>query len=171
MKTRKLTFIAMLSATALIIFVVEAQIPVPVPIPIPIPIPGLKLGLSNVVTLFALWTLGRRDTFLVLLVRILLGNFVAGNFMVMLYSLAGGTLCYLVMALMKPLFSNKQIWILSIFGAIAHNIGQLATAVWITGTPSILNYAPILLLCGIITGFFTGQCAQVVILHMHRLNP
>ncbi|MDF2838559.1 MAG: putative rane protein [Evtepia sp.] len=164
MKTRQLTFISMLSATALIIFVVEAQIPVPVPIP------GLKLGLSNVVILFALCTMGRRDAGFVLLIRILLGNFVAGNLMAMLYSLAGGTLCFLLMALMKPLFSTKQIWILSIFGAIAHNIGQLAIAVWITGTPSILVYAPILLLCGIITGFFTGQCAQAVILHMQRLK-
>lgn len=164
MKTRHLTLIAMLSATALIIFVVEAQIPVPVPIP------GLKLGLSNVVILFALWTLGRREAGLVLLIRILLGNFVAGNLMAMLYSLSGGMLCFLLMALMKPLFSNKQIWILSIFGAIAHNIGQLAIAVWITGTPSILVYAPILLLSGIITGFFTGQCAQTAVLHMHRLK-
>jgi heptaprenyl diphosphate synthase len=164
MKTRQLTFIAMLSAVALIIFVVEAQIPVL------IPINGVKLGLSNVVTLFAIWTIGRREAGIVLLVRILLGNFVAGNLTAMLYSLAGGILCYLIMALMKPLFSNKQIWILSVFGAIAHNIGQLAIAVWVTGTPSILAYAPFLLLSGILTGFFTGQCAQAVILHMPRLK-
>ena len=165
MKTRQLTLLAMLSATALIIFVVEAQIPLPVPIN------GVKLGLSNVVTLFALWTLGRREAGLILLIRILLGNFVVGNLMAMLYSLAGGLLCYLLMSLMKPLFSIKQIWILSIFGAIAHNVAQLAVAVWLTGTPFILVYAPILLLSGIITGFFTGHCAQAVIVHLDRLKP
>lgn len=164
MKTRQLTRIAMLSAVALIIFVVEAQIPVLVPIP------GVKLGLSNVVILFAICSLGRREAEVILLVRIILGNFVAGNLTAMLYSLAGGVLCYLVMTLMKPLFSSKQIWILSVFGAIGHNIGQLTVAVLITGTPSILVYAPILLLSGIITGFFTGQCAQAVVLHIHRLN-
>lgn len=161
MKTKTLTKLALLSAMALIIFMVEAQIP------LPIPIPGVKLGLSNVITLFALWTLGRREAGLVLLVRIILGSFVAGNLMTMTYSLAGGVLCFLLMALMKPLFSERQIWILSIFGAIAHNVGQLAIAVAITGTPSIvLPLGPVLMLSGIVTGLFTGLCAQAVILRL-----
>ncbi len=161
MKTRTLTQLALLSAMALIIFMVEAQIPLPVPIP------GVKLGLSNVITLFALWTLGRREAGFVLLVRIVLGSFVAGNLMTMAYSLAGGVLCFLLMALMKPLFSEHQVWILSIFGAIAHNVGQLAIAVAITGTPSIiLPIGPVLMLSGIVTGLFTGLCAQSVILRM-----
>ncbi len=161
MKTKTLTQIALLAAMALIIFMVEAQIP------LPIPIPGVKLGLSNVITLFALWTLGRREAGLVLLVRIILGSLVAGNLMTMSYSLAGGVLCFLLMALMKPLFSEQQIWILSIFGAIAHNVGQLAVAVAITGTPSIvLPIGPVLLLSGMVTGLFTGLCAQSVILRL-----
>lgn len=164
MKTKQLTRVAMLSAVAIIIFVVEAQIPLPVAIP------GIKLGLSNVVTLFALWTLGRKEAGIVLLVRILLGNMVAGTFMMMLYSAAGGLLCFLLMVAMKPLFSEKQVWILSMFGAIAHNAGQLAVAVFVTATPGILVYAPVLLLSGIVTGFFTGQCAQAVILHMKKIR-
>lgn len=165
MKTRDLTLMSMLTAVGLIIFVVEAQIPVPVAIP------GVKLGLSNVVTLFALWTLSRRAAATVLILRVVLGNFVVGNLMMLLYSLSGGLLCLLVMALMKSLFSEKQIFILSMFGAMAHNIGQLAVAVFVMGTSSILLYAPVLLLSGLITGFFTGQCAQAVILHMKRIRP
>jgi len=164
MKSKELTLLSMLTAVGLIIFVVEAQIPLPVPIP------GVKLGLSNVVILFALWTLSRRAAGIVLTMRIVLGNFVVGNLMAMLYSLAGGLLCFLVMALMRPLFSSRQIFLLSIFGAIAHNVGQLAVAVLVTGTPSILVYAPILLLSGMVTGFFTGQCAQAVIAHMERIR-
>lgn len=161
MKTKALTQIALLTAMALIIFMVEAQIPLPVPVP------GVKLGLSNVITLFALWTLGRRAAGLVLLVRIILGSFVAGNLMTMAYSLSGGVLCFLLMALMKPLFSQQQIWVLSIFGAMAHNVGQLMIAVIITGTPSIvLPLGPVLLLSGIVTGLFTGLCAQAVILRL-----
>ena len=165
MKTRDLTLLSMLTAVGLIIFVVEAQIPVPVPIP------GIKLGLANVVTLFALWTLSRRAAATVLILRIVLGNFVVGNLTVMLYSLSGGLLCLLVMCLMKSLFSERQIFILSMLGAIAHNIGQLALAVFVTGTPAILVYAPVLILSGLVTGFFTGQCAQAVILHMKRIRP
>ena len=161
MKTRQLTQTAMLSAMALVIFMVEAQVP------LPIPVPGVKLGLANVITLFALWTLGRRAAGTVLLVRIVLGSFVVGNLMTMSYSLAGGVLCFLLMALMKPLFSETQIWILSVFGAIGHNVGQLAIAVAITGTPSILlPIGPVLMLSGIVTGLFTGLCAQAVILHL-----
>lgn len=156
---------SLLTAVGLILFVVEAQIPVPVAIP------GVKLGLANVVTLFALWLLSRRAAATVLILRVVLGNFVVGNLMMMLYSLSGGLLCLLVMALMKPLFSEKQIFLLSMFGAIAHNIGQLAAAVFVMGTASILLYAPVLLLSGLITGFFTGQCAQAVILHMKKIHP
>lgn len=164
MKTKQLTQLAMLTAVALIIFVVEAQIPVPVPIN------GVKLGLSNVVILFALCAMGRKEAGVILLMKVLLGNFVVGNLMSMLYSLSGSLLCLLVLLFMKPLFSVRQLWMLSIFGAIAHNAGQLAIAVWLTGTPMILVYAPVLLLSAIITGFFTGQCAQAVMLHMDRLK-
>ncbi|MEG2000468.1 MAG: Gx transporter family protein [Evtepia sp.] len=154
----------MLSAVAMIVFVIEAQVPVP------IPIPGVKLGLANVITLFALRIFGRRAAGMVLLVRIVLGNLVIGQLMAMLYSLAGGVLCWLVMSLLTKFMSQNQIWILSIFGSIAHNVGQLAVAVWITGTPSILVYAPVLLLIGMVTGFFTGKCAQYVIIRMQRLR-
>lgn len=164
MKSKTLSLMAMLTAVGLIIFVVEAQIPAPVPVP------GIKLGLSNVVILFALCSMGRKEAGTVLFLRIVLGNFIVGNLMAMLYSLAGALLCFLVMALMKPLFSARQVFILSIFGAIAHNTGQLCIAVLVTGTPSLFFYAPILLLSAVVTGFFTGQCAQAVLLHMKRVK-
>lgn len=164
MNTKRLCTLALLSATALVIFVVEAQIP------LPLPVPGVKLGLSNVVTLFALRLLGRRAAGTVLLVRILLGSFVLGTLSALLYSLAGGLLCYLLMALLHPLFPDKQIFILSMLGAIAHNVGQLTVAIWVLGTPSLLYYAPALLLAALVTGFFTGHCAQAVVLHKARLK-
>ncbi len=163
MKLKRLTTMAMLTAVSMIIFLVEAQIP------LPIPIPGVKLGVANVITLFALWTLGWREAGAILLIRVVLGNMVAGSFSAMLFSLAGGCLCWVVMSLLKPLLSLKQTWVMSIFGAIAHNAGQLAVAVFISGTVSILVYAPVLMIAGIVTGFFTGKCAQLVLEHMKRL--
>ena len=164
MKTKKLTSLAMLTATALVIFVVEAQIPLPVAIP------GLKLGLSNVITLFTLWTMRRRDALIVLCVRVILGNLVAGSGMSMLYSLCGGLLCLLVMSLMRGLFSAKQVWILSIFGALAHNTGQLLVAALVMQTWAVFTYAPVLVFAALITGFFTGQAAQAVIRHMDKIK-
>lgn len=165
MNTKTLTRVAMLSAVALIVFAIEAQIPAPVPIP------GMKLGLANVITLFALWSLGRREAFTILMVRIVLGAFVAGTLMTMLYSLAGGLFCFAISALMQPLFSKKQVWLHSVFGAIAHNVGQLLVAVLVLGTPSLFfAYGPLLLLSAIVTGLFTGACAQAVLAHMDKIK-
>ena len=90
MNIKKLTTMAMLTAISMIVFLIEAQIP------IPIAIPGVKLGVANVITLFALWTLGWREAGAILVVRIFLGNLIVGNMMGMLYSMAGGVLCWVV---------------------------------------------------------------------------
>lgn len=164
MNIKKLTTMAMLTAISMIVFLIEAQIP------LPFAVPGVKLGVANVITLFALWVYGWKEAGAILVVRIILGNLIVGNVMAMLYSLAGGLLCWIVMSLLKPIMGRNQIWIMSILGAIAHNAGQLAVAVWISGTPSVAWYGPVLLLAGIITGFFTGQCAQAVLNHMDKLT-
>lgn len=154
---RKLTFCAVLAAVALILFVVEAQIP-----PLTA-IPGIKPGLSNIVTVFALFALGWSWALAILFVRILVGTMLVGQFMSFMYSLAGGLLAFLLACLIRRFFSEKQMWIVSVLSAIMHNIGQLAVAIVLTGTKEILFYLPVLLLSGIITGAFTGLCAQVLL--------
>lgn len=156
MRVRKLTACAVLAAVALTIFVVEAQLPVP------FPVAGLKLGLSNVVTVFALAALGRKEALAIVLVRILLGNLVTGQASAILYALAGGLLSFAAMALMQRVLKPEQLWICGIFGGIAHNIGQMAVAVAVTRTAGLLLYLPILLLCGVATGAFTGICGQLL---------
>ncbi len=96
MKARKLTELAMLTALALIIFIVELQIPNP------FPIPGVKLGLSNIITVYAVYHYRAREVFLIVLIRILLGSFFSGNMMALMYSMAGGMLCLLGMLLYLP---------------------------------------------------------------------
>ena len=164
MNIKKLTTMAMLTAISMIVFLIEAQIP------IPIAIPGVKLGVANVITLFALWTLGWREAGTILVVRIFLGNLIVGNMMGMLYSMAGGVLCWVVMCLVKPLIDRRHIWVMSMLGAVGHNVGQLAVAVWVSGTAAIALYAPVLLLAGLVTGFFTGKCAQAVLNHMDKIQ-
>lgn len=157
MRTRRLTYDALLTAVALTIFVIEAQIPVPVPVP------GIKLGLSNIVTLFAMFTVGPYDALGILLCRVILGSMVTGQMSAVFFSLAGGLLCYLLTLILRKLMSRSQIWLCSIFGAIAHNIGQMAAAIAVTQTPSLLVYMPALMISGIIAGAFTGICAQILI--------
>lgn len=160
MQTHRLVRGALLTAVALTIFMVEAQIPAPVPIP------GIKLGLANIVTLYALFVLGPWDALGILLARILLGSLFAGNMMVLLYSLAGGLLCWAISCGLKKIMTLRQIWLCSIFGAIAHNLGQMAVAVAITRTPGLLVYLPALILSGVIAGAFTGWAAQFLVQRM-----
>ena len=104
-KTKKLVFMALLTAIALTVFVIENQIPAPVSIP------GVKLGLSNIITLVAMVLLGRKEAGIVLLLRILMGAMFAGSPSTLLFSAAGGTLAYLVMCGTVGLFSEKQLYL------------------------------------------------------------
>lgn len=164
MQTKKLTHLALLTAIALVLFVVEAQIPAPVPIP------GIKLGLSNIMTLIALLLYGPRDALLVLSTRILLGSFFCAQLMTLFFSLAGGLLCFALYAALYRYFSVKKLWLLSMLGACAHNIGQIFVAILVTGTLDILWYLPILLLSGIITGAFTGLVARYFLTHLTAIQ-
>lgn len=157
MTTKRLTRMAVLTAVALTIFIVELQLPNLTPVP------GVKLGLANIITVYAMFALGPGDTLGILLARILLGSMFSGQMMSLFYSLAGGFLCYLVMLLLHKIFTRKQIWICSVLGAVAHNMGQIAVAVLITRTVSLFYYLPVLLISGIIAGIFTGLCAQLVV--------
>ena len=156
MKTKKLTFMALLLAIALTIFVVEAHIP-----PI-VPIAGVKLGLANIVTLAALVWLGRGEAFTILILRIVLGSVFAGQAVSFMYSLGGGLLCFLIMAIALKLLGEKTLWVVSVFGALSHNIGQIAIAVVLTGSVGIIAYLPVLIISGVITGAVTGLAAQLV---------
>ena len=157
MKTKKLTLLALLSAIALTIFMLEAQIPSPVPIP------GVKLGLANIVTVFTVFVLGSKEGAAVLAVRIFLGAVFAGNFSTILYSAAGGALAILVTIGLRKILTKHQLWVAGALGAVAHSIGQMAMAVLVTGTPGLLLYLPVMIGVSILTGCFTGLCAQFLV--------
>lgn len=165
MHIRKLALCALLTAIALTIFVVEAQFPLPVPVP------GLKLGLSNIVTLFALAVFGWKEALAIVLVRVVLGNLITGQMMSLLYSLAGSLLSFACMALFLRILKQNQLWVAGVLGGMTHNLGQMAVAVAVTQTPALLYYLPVLLLCGIVAGALTGLCAQLLYQKLRRLFP
>lgn len=156
MKVRKMTVSAVLAAMALTVFAIEAQIP-PV-----VPIPGVKLGLANIFTVFSLYFLGPVYAGLILTVRIVLGSLLLGQVSAMIYSLAGGILAYGISVMLSRIINGDKMWVVSVFAAVFHNAGQMAAAVLITQTPSLMWYMPALAVSGIITGAFTGVCAQLV---------
>lgn len=152
MKTKHLALCSILTAIALTIFVAEQQIPVI------IPIPGIKLGLSNIITLFALIFLSPKEAFGILFARILLGSFFTGNPSTLIYRFSGGIICFIAEWLLLKLFSDKYIKEISAVGAIIHNITQLTVAGIVLKTSYVFYYFPYLLIAGIVTGYFTGVC-------------
>ena len=136
---------------------VEAQIP-----PI-VPLPGVKLGLANIVTVFTVFALGPMEGILVLAARIFLGAVFAGNFSTIFYSAAGGTLAILTTIALKKILRKNQLWVAGCLGAMSHSIGQMAMAMLLLGTPSVIIYLPVMIIISIITGLFTGLCAQYLV--------
>ena len=157
MNTRKLTRMALLTAIALTIFMIEAQIPALVPIP------GVKLGLANIVTVFAVFALGAKEGAAVLFVRIFLGAVFAGNFSTIFYSGAGGACAILMTIGLRRILKDNQLWVAGCLGAVAHSLGQMAMAILLSGTPGLAVYLPIMIAISIVTGLFTGLCAQFLV--------
>lgn len=162
MGVKRLARDGVFAAVATVIFMVELRLPELAPIP------GVKLGLANIVTLAALFLMGPADAAGVLCTRIVLGGVFAGNLMAVAYSAAGGAAAYLAALLFKKLVTERQIWVVSVFMALAHSLGQMAAAVLLTATPGLVVYLPPMLAAGVLTGLLTGFAAQFAV---GRLGP
>ncbi|MCI8286611.1 MAG: Gx transporter family protein [Lachnospiraceae bacterium] len=150
---KKITFLALFTTLSLAVYAIESAVP-----PL-VPIPGIKLGLANIITLILLRHYSVKDAVIVLLSRILLSALLFGQALSLLYSLSGGLLSLLLMALIMRLLQKNLIFLTGAMGGLAHNMGQLALAYAVTSTKGVLSYAPFLIISGILTGLFTGFCA------------
>ncbi len=149
--TRKLTLCAVLAALALALSYLEAFFP----LGLLVPLPGVKLGLANIVTLYALYALGFSSALGILLVRCTLGALFAGNASALIFSLLGGVAALLTMALLSRA-RGLSIFGVSVAGAAAHNCGQVGAAMLTLGSAAPLYYLPFLLLVSLFTGALSG---------------
>ena len=156
-KTKSLALCAVLTALALGLSTLENLFPVT----LVIPLPGVKLGLANIVTVFALYKLGAVPALTILVGRCLLGSLFAGNFSALLFSLMGGLSAMLVMIALKRA-RKLSVFGVSIGGAAAHNIGQIGAALITLGNTAVLGYLPLLLAVSLLTGTLTGFVASLL---------
>lgn len=156
MKPRKVAFLGLSIALAMILSFVESQIPVFTAVP------GMKLGLPNLVMVFLLYRVGWKETVAVSLVRVLLVSLLFGNVQSLIFSLAGAALSLFGMALLKKsgLFSPVAV---SVTGGVLHNIGQIIAACLWTSTTQIVYYLPMLLLSGIAAGILIGLLSGLLL--------
>jgi heptaprenyl diphosphate synthase len=148
-QTKKVTQYGLLIALALILSYVEAQLPVF------FAVPGMKLGLTNVVVLFALYSMGERSAVTVNLLRIFLVSLLFGNGMSLAYSISGGLLSGLVMILLKKTGQFRMVTV-SVAGGVAHNVGQILAAMALLRTTMVGWYLLVLWFTGIGSGLIIG---------------
>lgn len=156
---KKTAYMGIFLALALICSYIETLIP------FHIGIPGVKLGLTNIVIVWALYLLGTKEALAISVMRIVLSGMMFGNAFSIAYSLAGGLLSFIVMVLLKKTGRFKCISV-SIAGGIFHNIGQLLVAAVIVQNLSVFYYIPVLFISGTITGLVIGVISQELILRV-----
>ena len=125
---------------------------------ITMPIPGIKIGLANLAILFTMYYCGEKEAFMVLVGRLVLNAVLFGNVNSLIYSVAGGLLSFVIMAICKKLFSKHIVYV-SITGGVFHNIGQLTAASIVMNT-FLSWYMPYLIIGGILAGLFNGIVCQ-----------
>lgn len=156
----RIAFCAIFTALALVLSIVENYFP----IGLLIPVPGIKLGLANIVTVFAIVTLSPLDTIIIIMIRCLIIGIITGPIS-FLFSITGALLAFLVMFfLVKGLDNIFSIIGISMGGAVAHNTGQVAAAVFVMRDAGLIfSYLPSLMLIALFTGALTGVAAIPVI--------
>lgn len=161
-KVKKVSLFGMFSALAMAISFLESLIP-----PI-LPVPAFKPGLSNIVTMFCVNSLGGVYGLAVTVFKAffaLITRGVTAFFM----SLTGGLFSLFIMVIIfkfgKKTFGYIGIGVLC---AVFHNVGQLIVAVVYLGK-EIMALSPVLLLTGIVTGVVTGTVFKYTVPVLDKL--
>lgn len=162
MKSKKIAFMGLLTALAMIFSYIEFLIP------ISIGIPGIKLGLANIVVVTALYVIKPQEAFLINVVRILLSGLLFGNSMSLIYSLTGGLLSFGVMLLLKKI-NGFSVYGISIAGGVSHNVGQILAAMLTLENLMIVYYLPALLIAGTVTGLLIGFLSYRIIPQVKKM--
>lgn len=149
MNTRKIVTYGILIAVALVLSYLESLIPAF------FAVPGMKLGLTNLVVIVALYLMGTKSALFINIIRVLLVGLLFGNVISLLYSLAGAVLSWVVMVLLKRT-GKFSIVAVSIAGGVFHNIGQILIAMLVLKTVAIGWYLLILWFTGIAAGAVIG---------------
>ncbi len=157
MKAKKTAYLALFTATALILSFVESLIP-----PVYAAVPGIKIGLPNIIIIYALYKISVLGAFSVSIIRVLLVALLFGNAMTLFYSLAGALLSLTIMVILKKtaLFSVSGV---SVTGAVFHNLGQIIVAILILDTVEIGYYMIILTLTGVVSGVLVGILSAILL--------
>ena len=151
-RTKRLATLSMLVAVAMILSYVESLIP-----PL-VAVPGVKIGLSNIVTVFALYALGPKSAVCVSAVRVSLSALLFGNLASFIFSISGAALSLLAMIVLTRVGVFSQIGV-SVAGGVCHNAGQIIAAIFVLRNTGIIYYLAPLVVSGTLAGVAVGAAA------------
>ncbi len=156
MTTKKTAQLGVYMALAMILSYVESLIP------FSFGVPGIKLGLTNVVTVIMMYTYGIPGALGVAVLRAVLSGFMFGNAFSIIYSVAGCVLSFIFMYILKKI-NHFAIISVSAAGGVMHNVGQLIVAANVVKTYSVIYYAPVLIIAGVFTGIIIGIVSDEIV--------
>ena len=159
--SRKIAYYGIFAALAILMGYVEMLVP------IPMAVPGIKLGLSNVIVLLALYVMGAKGAFGISIVRVFVSALLFRGMLGLWYSTAGAILSFAVMAVAKKTDKFSIVGV-SVLGGVFHNIGQIGAAWVILGRAVVIYLAPVLIVSGVITGFGIGIVSSYCFKHLDR---
>ena len=155
MNNKRIAFLGLFVALAFVLSYIEYMLP------LNIGIPGAKVGFANLVVMVALYTVGEKNAIALSLIRVVLVGLTFGNISMMMYSLAGAALSFIVMVIAKKT-GKLSVMGVSVLGGVFHNIGQIIVAMLVLETESLIYYLPFLMVIGTITGVLIGFVANLI---------
>lgn len=159
--SKKIALIGLLTACGILFGYVENLID------LPIGIPGVKIGISNIITVICIYMIGPIEALFVLVLRVVMSGFLFGNMYSLLYSLSGALFSYAFMVLGFKLNFFSIIGN-SMLGGVTHNLGQLIIACIIISNLKLTFYIPVLLISGLIAGAIIGIISSIMINRLKR---
>jgi heptaprenyl diphosphate synthase len=166
MNTRKLAFFGMMLAIVTVLSFIENTMP-----PLPFMPPGIRLGLSNIVTMYCLFFIGKKDAFALQVFKSVF-VFITRGPAAGAISLSGGILSLLVMITLLIIFKKRISYlILSVFGAVFHNVGQITAASFMLSYNLVFWYMPVSIAAGTLMGSVTGYLLKVTLPLFDRISP
>jgi heptaprenyl diphosphate synthase len=164
-RTKSLVLTGLMFAIAIVLSVVENSFP-----PIMLGAPGIKLGLSNIAVMYALFFLNKRQAFTIAILKAMF-VFLTRGIIAALLSLSGGLVSLIIMSILLLIFKEKISYLMiSIFGAVFHNVGQLVALSFLFTSVYIWAYLPVLLFTGVLAGIATSALLKFILPAFKKLG-
>lgn len=162
-KTKTIAMAGICTALAMVFSYIEFLLP-----PVSAAVPGIKMGLPNIVIIFALYRLGMKEACAVSAVRLFLSALLFGSVVSLAYSAAGAVLSLCVMSILKRTGKFSVVGV-SVAGAVLHNAGQILIAMLIMKTAQIGYYFAILAISGTIAGILIGVSSALILKYVRKI--